>query len=184
MGDAKKSMRVLDGSHINLEVNPNTLLGNGSFGLVIKTKYLGTYVAAKTLHMLTNPMMYGLFLGTPEYEYVIREFQLELETTANLCHPNIIQVIGVINGNDNTPRWIISELGDTTLEEEFEKRIINHKSLKEKLEILIDILRGLTFMHANQIVHRDLKPANVIKVKQTYKLCDLGLLKIFINKMM
>jgi serine/threonine protein kinase len=45
-----------------------------------------------------------------------------------------------------------------------------------KLDISIDIVNGMIYLHEHNIVHRDLKAANVLieKYKFTAKICDLG----------
>jgi serine/threonine protein kinase len=49
-------------------------------------------------------------------------------------------------------------------------------ALKKVRKILVDILRGLEYAHANKILHRDIKPANILcKSAADYMLSDFGL---------
>lgn len=126
-------VRRISEKDINLQVTEENLLGNGAFGIVIKTNYAGTPVAAKTLHMFSNPVMYGLFPNSPAYQNIIKEFEHELFSNANLSHPNVIQLLGVVYNsteqpqNYNTPKWMIQELGDTSLEKDLQNNPLLHQ---------------------------------------------------------
>lgn len=59
-------------------------------------------------------------------------------------------------------------------------------SLPQKLKILLDIAKGLTYLHASNIVHRDLKSLNLLLTeriedehdKPIIKIADFGMAKI------
>ena len=58
-------------------------------------------------------------------------------------------------------------------------------SLKDKKQIVQDILRGLFHLHDQKIIHRDMKPGNILMHKEEGKwipkIADFGLSKISAN---
>jgi serine/threonine protein kinase len=196
-------MQKISEKEISVKITRENHLGNGTLGLVLKTQYHGTEVAAKTLHILSNPVMYGLYPNTPEYELIIKEYEQLVFTHSTLKNPNVVQILGIVYDElqTNVPKWMIQELGETTLEKELQCNPLlrntngmnnnnsstnsnnnftsckdNINGLKVKIDILRDILNGLNFIHSKNIPHCSLKPSNIIKVSNTYKLADLGIL--------
>jgi calcium-dependent protein kinase len=60
--------------------------------------------------------------------------------------------------------------------------MVKFQSLPEEscVEIILQVAKGLDFLHSINIVHRDIKPENVLKQigkdgKETYKITDFGL---------
>ncbi|CAI5964653.1 unnamed protein product [Closterium sp. NIES-64] len=57
--------------------------------------------------------------------------------------------------------------------------ISNPLSLRQRLDILIGVAKGLQYLHDFNIVHRDIKPANILlDGKMQAKVADFGLVKL------
>ena len=50
-------------------------------------------------------------------------------------------------------------------------------SFEERLKIVMDILKGMSYAHNHAIIHRDLHLGNVLKIGNDYVICDFGLSK-------
>ncbi|KAF9484664.1 hypothetical protein BDN70DRAFT_797394 [Pholiota conissans] len=106
----------------------------------------------------------------------------ELKLLGAFNHPNIVRFLGVSipENTKETPVMIISELcsnGDL-----FDYiRNTNAPSLHKVLTMMLDIARGLEYLHTRKpsIIHRDCKSSNIlITAKGTAKIADFGLAKV------
>jgi serine/threonine protein kinase len=142
-------------------------LGKGGMGVVYlgKDEALDRDVAIKTLRVD----------GSNDDESRGR-FEIEARAAARLQHPNIVTVFEL--GEDRGLPFIAMELlGGQDLETLL--RSGERVSVAERLDIVIQTLRGLDFAHAHQIVHRDMKPSNIRVLDDGgVKILDFGIAKV------
>ncbi|KAJ3851325.1 hypothetical protein EV368DRAFT_83648 [Lentinula lateritia] len=106
----------------------------------------------------------------------------ELKLLGGFDHPNIVRFLGVSipESTRDTPVMIVSEL--CTNGDLFDYiRNVNPPSLHKVLNIMLDIARGLEYLHLRKpsIIHRDCKSSNIlITSKGTAKIADFGLAKV------
>eukprot|EP01048_Picozoa_sp_COSAG05_P021992 COSAG05_NODE_4233_length_1612_cov_1.749504_1_plen_158_part_10 len=93
-----------------------TVLGAGAFGAVFSCTWHGVPAAAKTLHALQNPVMYGLRGPNADPNAtaaVLAEFNKEAEVLAQVTHPNVLRFLGVGFEQQaaaaRLPKWIVTE---------------------------------------------------------------------------
>ncbi len=142
----------------------------GASGMVCKAKYDSNPVCVKQLFSsLIDPAD-------------MQEFIHEASVLAELTHPQIVRFYGV--AVDGERLYIVTELCKYSLE----SFIRSHKngggglSTAHKLAILLQISRGMQYVHAQGIVHRDLKIGNVLVEDAPsrggefakIKICDFG----------
>jgi len=142
-------------------------IGRGGMGMVYRglDEVLEREVAVKTLTVE----------GTLDEESRKR-FEIEAKAAAKLQHPNILTVFEL--GEDRGMPFIAMELLPG-VDLEVLLRSGEAFLLQEKLEIAIQVLRGLAFAHEHGIVHRDIKPSNVrILDDGTVKILDFGIAKL------
>lgn len=139
-------------------------LGKGGMGTVYKARdiNLKRFVAIKVLHS-------NLLSDKNNY----KRFKNEAEISAQINHPNVATLYNFIEQEDKS--YIIMEYVEGfTLEQLLNKK--GELTVKESIEIAIQILKGLSAAHALNILHRDLKPANVMISNNGYvKLMDFGI---------
>jgi serine/threonine protein kinase len=127
------------------------LLGEGGMGSVYQAldTRLNRTVAIKVLKA-------GLSSDTK----FITNFLREVEITAQLNHPNIVQVFAF--GEHNGQYYLVMEfIGDHTLDAEIQRR----KRLPENdvISIAIGVASGLRFaLEKGGLIHRDIKPGNIL----------------------
>ncbi len=148
-----------------------SVLGEGGMGVVYKAldMKLERFVALKILSTQSA--------NNPQF---IERFKREARNQAKLNHPNIVPVFGFTD--DHGILGIAMEYieGDT-----LEKIIFRKKRLEivEALEILKQILQGVSYAHTKGFIHRDIKPSNIIINREgTVKIMDFGISKSMFDK--
>ena len=142
-------------------------IGRGGMGMVYRgwDEVLEREVAVKTLTVE----------GTLDEESRQR-FQIEARAAARLQHANIVTVFEL--GEDRGLPFIAMELLPGV---DLETLVRSGEALllEEKLEIMVQVLRGLHFAHEHGIVHRDIKPSNIRLLEDgTAKIMDFGIAKL------
>ncbi|MCX6175022.1 MAG: serine/threonine protein kinase [Ignavibacteriales bacterium] len=103
---------------------------------------------------------------------LVERFKREAKILAKLDHPNIIKVLDF--GLSKEFFYISFEY----IEGESLRNVFKTKTLtqEQKEHLMIQLLKGLDYAHANQIIHRDIKPENIFIDKNlNVKLGDFGL---------
>ncbi|OQR91957.1 protein kinase [Achlya hypogyna] len=142
------------------------VVGYGSFAEVWRGTYNGEVVAAKKLQ------------SSRRSDQEIQNFINEIQLTLSFECPSIIKVIGA---SWNTPHDLVCvmefmDLGD--LRDYLAKHTPAAFSWSDKLQSLLAVTKGLTYLHSLSIVHRDLKSRNVLlDTAKGTKLVDFGIAK-------
>lgn len=102
----------------------------------------------------------------------------EAQLLAKLNHRNIVQLYDVLEEDGNIA-LVMEYVEGVNLREWIRE---HSASLRQKLELLMQICEGLTQAHALGIVHRDLKPDNILissngAAAVTAKITDFGIAK-------
>jgi serine/threonine protein kinase len=142
-------------------------IGRGGMGMVYRgyDQALEREVAVKTLTVE----------GTLDIESRKR-FEIEAKAAARLQHPNILTVFEL--GEERGVPFIVMELLPG-MDLEALLRSGEELLLEEKLDVVVQVCRGLAFAHEHGIVHRDIKPSNVRLLDDgSVKIMDFGIAKL------
>jgi serine/threonine protein kinase len=142
-------------------------LGAGGMGAVFKARHrsMKRVVALKILWRESA--------GQNSYA---QRFQREVETVAQLSHPNIVMAFDA--GESENGLFLAMEFVDgRDLGSEVEER--GPLSAADAVESILKAARGLAYAHDHGVVHRDVKPANLLRdTAGVVKVADLGLARI------
>lgn len=95
----------------------------------------------------------------------------EFKTLASLRHPHIISVLDYGFDAERQPYYIMELLSQPT-------NLLDYGSdltVPEKINLIIQVLQALAYLHRRGVIHRDLKPDNVLVVDEQAKVLDFGL---------
>eukprot|EP01044_Picomonas_judraskeda_P005332 COSAG03_NODE_499_length_7409_cov_11.656088_12_plen_709_part_00 len=179
-GDPARQFTVAADDH-------STILGAGAYGAVYSATMNGLPVAAKTLHALRDPVMYGLAgpgADPGAAEAVRIQFDEEAKALAELCHPNVLGFLGVCYAREQgalpiLPKWIVTERQPNSLDRFIRlPGMLTAMSLADVTFLSTDVAEGMAHLHTLGMVHRDLKPKNVLVGPGGAKVADLGTAKL------
>jgi serine/threonine protein kinase len=88
-----------------------------------------------------------------------REYHAEPRQLAQVRSPNIIDVLDASEIDDNWALFITPFCEGGDLDDLLERQSV---SLIDAVDMVMQILNGVSSLHAERFVHRDLKPANIL----------------------
>jgi predicted ATPase len=145
-------------------------LGAGGMGAVYKTtdRLRGSLVALKKV---TTPTQQLLFNSRAESTDLYLALAQEFKTLATLRHPNVVSVLDYGFDESRQPYFTMELLDEAqTIVEAGQGQ-----PLGAQIELILQLLQALAYLHRRGVLHRDLKPANVMVVDGQVKVLDFGL---------
>lgn len=142
------------------------ILGEGGMGIVYKgfDLKLERYIALKILNQQA--------LRNPQF---IERFKREAKNQAKLNHSNIVPVYGFTE-DGGTLGIVMEYVAGETLEHLIDRK--GKLELAYAIDIINQILVGVSYAHSKGFVHRDLKPSNIIINEDGIaKIMDFGISK-------
>ena len=137
------------------------VLGKGGFATVFKCyqKSLDRLVAIKTVFKKNVP-----------YQPIFERFMREGKVIAKLDHLNIVRVIE--QGETREIFFIVMEY----VEGETLDNAADARSLREKLDLFVQICDAFAYSHEAGVLHRDIKPTNILVDRNGIaKILDFGI---------
>ncbi len=108
---------------------------------------------------------------------VIKRFERESLIIARLNHPNIIHVIDRGTTSKGRPVFVMEFVEGMNLADAIQNQLYD---FNQKVDIAIQICKGVAYAHKFDVIHRDIKPANVIIDKEGFaRLLDFGIASFF-----
>jgi serine/threonine protein kinase len=158
-----------------MSVAIGTRLGRYEISSRLGAGGMGEVYLAQDTHLRRPMALKILPTKFTESEDRLRRFEREASAASALNHPNIITIHEI--GQQDSLHFMAMEFVDG----ETLRVRLNHTeiSLREALDIAIQVADALTAAHEAGIVHRDIKPENIMIRKDGYvKVLDFGLAKL------
>ncbi len=151
------------------------LIGKGGMGAVYRAKdrLTGELVALKQVTIPDDQLQFASLSDTSDVRVALAR---EFKTLASLRHPNIISVLDYGFDADRQPYFTMELLEDAQNVVTF----LRGQPRRKQVELAIQIIQALVYLHQRGIIHRDLKPDNILVAKNQkgepqVKVLDFGL---------
>ncbi|XP_042445001.1 probable serine/threonine-protein kinase PBL3 isoform X1 [Zingiber officinale] len=182
----RTEMEILSSSNLNVftfndlrnatrNFRPDSLIGEGGFGLVYKG-WIDEQSFAPTKP--GSGMMVAVKKLKPEGFQGHKEWLAEVNYLGQLHHPNIVRLIGYCSEQDN--RLLVYEfMPKGSLENHLFRRGPEQLPWTTRIKVAIGAAKGLSFLNdESQIIYRDVKTSNILlDLDFNAKLSDFGLAK-------
>jgi serine/threonine protein kinase len=144
-------------------------LGEGGFGTVWKAEQ------TQPVRRLVALKIVKLGMDTRE---VVARFEAERQALALLDHPSIAKVFDAGATPTGRPYFVMELVHGEPITRHCAREKL---SLRERLELFIEVCRAVQHAHQKGIIHRDLKPSNLlvslVDGKSAPKVIDFGIAK-------
>lgn len=144
-------------------------IGEGGCGIV--------YRAEQEEPVRRNVALKIIKLGM-ETKSVIARFEAERQALALMDHPNIARVYDA-GATDRGPPYFVMELVQGVKITEYCEK--NRLTLRERLEMFVQICHAIQHAHQKGVIHGDIKPSNILVAEQDGihmpKVIDFGISK-------
>ena len=146
-------------------------LAEGGMGIVFRAtdRLTGKDIALKQVKLV--PQLQNEVSTAADSLAERNALALEFRAMASIRHPNIISVLDFGFLEDETPFFTMEYLED--FQDFFTAGIM--QSVEGKIDLLINLLDTLEYLHRRGLLHRDIKPGNVAVYKDTVQVLDFGL---------
>ena len=136
------------------------------------------HVYRGTQDSLQRPVAIKLLINDLTYDDEARtRFERESYIIARLNHANIIHVIDRGLTKDDMPYFVMEFIEGTDLATTAKSRNLSHD---EKIDIIVQVLKALSYAHRNNVIHRDIKPDNIlIDEDGNVKILDFGIAQFY-----
>ena len=148
----------------DLDFKDSVKLGEGAFGAVRTAGWRGSHVAVKTLSC-----------GVVQRD-TVRSFREEVKLHSSLHFDHVVPLYAASTVRPHL--CLVMELARESLHDFLRS---SSDPLEHALQIafLLDIARGMLYLHGKGVLHRDLKSRNALVFSNgRLKLCDFGLSKV------
>lgn len=154
------------------EVGPYRLeevIGEGGMGVVHRARQTQPIQRTVALKIVK--------LGMDTRE-VIARFEAERQALAQLEHPNIARVYDAGVTPDGRPYFVMEYVDGPSITRHCDE---NRLTPRDRIDLLVQVCRGVQHAHQNGIIHRDLKPNNTLVAtvdgRAIPKIIDFGVAK-------
>ena len=109
---------------------------------------------------------------------VIARFETERQALAVMDHPNIARVIDAGQSEQGLPYFVMEYVKGEPINRYCDRHRL---SMRERLELFVQVCDGVQHAHQKALIHRDLKPSNIMVTvqdeKPVPKIIDFGVAK-------
>jgi serine/threonine protein kinase len=144
-------------------------IGEGGFGQVFECEQVAPVHRTVALKLIKPGM---------DSREVVSRFEAERQALAALDHPNIARVFDGGTTVLGRPYFVMELVHGTSITRYCDEHRL---TVQQRIELLIDVCRGIQHAHQQAIIHRDIKPSNILVTevdgRPACKIIDFGISK-------
>ena len=107
---------------------------------------------------------------------ILDRFRIERQILASLDHPHIARLIDGGTTDDGLPYFVMEHIEGQPIDRFADNRRL---SVRQRLELFLQVCDAVSYAHRHLIVHRDIKPQNILVTGGgAPKLLDFGIAKV------
>ena len=99
---------------------------------------------------------------------VVARFEAERQALAMMDHPNIAKVLDAGTTEAGRPYFVMELVRGIPITDYCDQQRL---TVRERLELFVQVCRAVQHAHQKGIIHRDLKPSNVLVTVTTARRC-------------
>lgn len=142
-------------------------IGEGGMGNVYKVKDTLKNNAVFALKTIKSSVF------KKNQDFILQRFKKEFEIMTHLKHPNLVRVFDFVTDSSNNCYIVMEYVPGYPLGKILKENSI--KSIDRLMNIIVQMLRALEFIHSRNIIYRDIKPDNILISGNNAKLTDFGI---------
>ena len=170
---AKLQKHVLENAkEIPLGDEDENVAGKGAYGKVIYVDINGTRFVGKVLHSI----FFEFGVDHSGIKNLLEKFFDEIELLSKMKHSNIVRFTGIFYKQDSSLPVLVMERMEYNLTQYLNMNVKGSISEEKALNILLDVSKGLVYLHEEmEVAHRDLSSNNILlAADSSAKIADLG----------
>ncbi|GBC33835.2 kinase-like domain-containing protein [Rhizophagus irregularis DAOM 181602=DAOM 197198] len=141
-------------------------VGKGAFGIVESADWKSYEIKAALKTLISNPTI---------DDYDLNNFIKELESLKKVSfHPNVIGFYGITKEPLSNKYIMVLEYANQGNLREYLKNNFKFLKWSDKIQMALDIARGLKCLHFKNIIHRDLHAKNILVNNNRLMITDFG----------
>ncbi len=170
------------GSHLSLPHDLPTgtpdRIGDYEIDRVVGEGGMGTVYLARQLEPIARQVAIKVAKGGASSQSVLERFRVEQESLARLDHPNIARIFDAGISDNGNPFFVMEFVAGSPICEYADGAML---SLRERINLFMDVCQAVQYAHQRGVIHRDLKPSNILVTnrdgKPLPKVIDFGIAK-------
>lgn len=157
--------------HIGDQIGPYRLLrelGQGGMGEV--------WLAERADGMLKRPVALKLPMLSLRRNVLLQRFEHERDILSGLVHPNIARLYDAGFSDEGQPYLALEYAEGQPITDYCEQKSCG---IRERIQLLLQVMTAVQYAHSNLVIHRDLKPSNIlVNSEGKATLLDFGVAKL------